>query len=211
MLSILSPESPLTVAWRKPPYTVTGTADIVGAVTNASFAGKGIENAFKSDSALGSPESMKVKTVSPSGAITTYQIKMPRGVRIGSIEMRVNVVGASAPLKKTITIGTNALEVDPKTAVPGQQITITGSGFTANGSVAAADIKIDNRVVASENEVVDSGNVNITVNLVEVADTPRTIMSGSREVEITDNLGASARRPSLFQRPKSLSTPPRVP
>ena len=180
----ISPESPI------PGQIVTITlSDIVGAVTNASFAGKGIENAFKSDSALGSPD-MKVKTVSPSGAITTYQIKMPRGVRIGSIEMRVNVVGASAPLKKTITIGTNALEVDPKTAVPGQQITITGSGFTANGSVAAADIKIDNRVVASENEVVDStGNVNITVNLVEVADTPRTIMSGSREVEITDNLG----------------------
>ncbi len=180
----IAPESPI------PGELVTITlSDIEGAVTDASFAGKGIEDAFDLDDAVDGVDA-PVKTVDKDDG--EYQIKMPSGVRRGSLEMRVIVgTGADAEtLKKTITIATNSLSVDPETVVPGQQITITGSGFTKNGSIDAENIKIDSKVVASADETIDStGNINITVNLVEIADEPRTIKSGSRNVEITDSSG----------------------
>ena len=45
--------------------------------------------------------------------------------------MRATIVGHGAAecLTKTITIGTKSLELSPSTAVPGQEITIQGSGF----------------------------------------------------------------------------------
>jgi hypothetical protein len=178
----IAPESPI------PGQVVTITlSDIAGDVTNASFAGQGIANAFDLDDDVEGLDA-KVKKVTTAGK-DTYQIKMPSGVRRGTVEMRVTV-GTAAPLKKTITIATNVLEVEPDTAVPGQQITITGDGFSANGTIAAADIKIDAKVVSSSDETVDStGNINFTVNVVEVGDSPRTIKSGTRNVEVTDSSG----------------------
>ena len=178
----IDPESPI------PGQIVTVTlSDIDGAVTDASFAGQGIENAFDGPDTDTLPNDAKVKTVTVAGK-STYQIKMPSSVRRGSVEMRITV--GTETLKKTVTIATNSLTVDPETAVPGQQITITGSGFTAGGSIAAADIKIDGKVVSTEGESVDStGNINFTVNVKEVGDSPRTIKSGSRNVEVTDSSG----------------------
>ena len=179
----IDPESPI------PGQIVTITlSDIDGDVMDASFAGQGIQNAFDGPDDDSLPNDLKVKKVTTDGK-NTYQIKMPQGVRRGTVEMRVTV-GTAAPLKKTITIATNALQVEPATAVPGQQITITGSGFTKGGSIAASDIKMDSKVVSSTKETVDStGNINFTVNVVEVGDSPRTIKSGSRNVEVTDNTG----------------------
>jgi hypothetical protein len=178
----IDPESPI------PGQIVTITlTDITGDVTDASFAGDGIQKAFDTnDDGTLDEEVNKVTTDGKH----TYQIKMPQRVRRGSVEMRVTVMGASAPLKKTVTIGTNALEVDPDTAVPGQQITITGSGFTAGGKIPAANIKIDSKVVTTDEESVDStGNINITVNLAGITDAQKLIKSGTRNVEVTDSSG----------------------
>ena len=133
----IDPESPI------PGQLVTITlSDIEGAVNDASFAGRGIDDAFDLDDTVDGVDA-KVKTVdAPDGE---YQIKMPSGVRRGSVEMRVTVDTdpGTETLKKTITIATNSLDVDPDTAVPGQQVTITGDGFTKNGRIEAEDIKVD--------------------------------------------------------------------
>lgn len=188
----IDPESPI------PGQIVTiSLSDIDGDVTDATFAGRGIEIAF--DTNGDGNDNAKVNPVRVTGVPTTYQIKMPSGVRTGSLEMRVTVmdgatVVAGSPLKKTVTIGTNALTVDPESAVPGQQITIRGSGFSPNGTIAADDIEVDGKTVGTAAETVDStGNINITVNLAAVGANltaqQKLIGSGSRSVKVTDSSG----------------------
>ena len=46
------------------------------------------------------------------------------------------------------------------------------------------------KIVTSAVETIDStGNINISVNLVQVGDSPKTIKSGTRNVEVTDSSG----------------------
>jgi hypothetical protein len=87
-------------------------------------------------------------------------------------------------LTQNITFGTKDLDVRPTTAVPGQEITISGSGFTSTGDeavVKAEMVTVDGDPANDDDETVDSnGNISITVRV------PAGVSPGTRQVMVTD-------------------------
>ena len=94
---------------------------------------------------------------------TTWKTTVPSDVRTGVIQMSVTV-GAET-LTKNVTIATNPLTVSPSTAIVGQEVTVTGSGFSVAGTPVISELKI--------------GGVDV---LNEIATTARGVASGGRVV-----------------------------
>ena len=89
-------------------------------------------------------------TDTDDGNVATWSVDVPSTVRRGTIQMSVKVDTADA-LTKNITIATNPLTVTPSTVVPGQTISVTGSGFKGASTIAANDVKIGS-IAANDDE-----------------------------------------------------------
>jgi uncharacterized protein (DUF2141 family) len=111
---------------------------------------------------------------------TTWKVGVPSSVRRGTIQMSVTVDSADA-LTKNITIATNPLEVVPSTVVPGQEISVTGTGFTGASTIAAGGVEIGS--IAANTEVLLVNNVGSISFDVSV---PDGVAAGEAKVEVTD-------------------------
>ena len=114
---------------------------------------------------------------------TTWKVAVPSDVRRGTIQMSVTVDTADA-LTKNITIATNPLEVVPTTVVPGQEISVTGTGFTGASTIAVGDVVIGsseaNTAVVLVNNI---GSVSFEVSV------PDDVVAGEAKVKVTDSSG----------------------
>ena len=145
----------------------------------------------------GQPTSIKFGRIAPESAATAvsgdstgkkWNVKVPE-VSPGTFPLSMMVDGES--LKKNITIGTKDLDLSVETAVPGQEITIEGDGFTSDdtsttqneGVILAANVTIDETSAVDSNQTVDS-NGNISINA-----TVPNVSPGSREVSVKDSAG----------------------
>ena len=90
-------------------------------------------------------------------------------------------VDSAAALTKNITIATNPLEVVPSTVVPGQEISVTGTGFTGASTIAAGGVEIGS--IAANTEVLLVNNVGSISFDVSV---PDGVAAGEAKVEVTD-------------------------
>ena len=117
---------------------------------------------------------------------TTWKIQVPGTVRVGTIQVRVNVDDEPA-LTANITIGTNDLTVSPTTVVPRQTISIDGSGFKKRGNVDHYNVIIDGeRVNTTEDEETELINNNGDVSFDVIV--PDGVNAGTnRRVEVTDS------------------------
>ena len=122
-------------------------------------------------------------TNTDDGKATTWKVTVPSDVRRGTISMSVKVGKADA-LSKNITIATNALEVVPTTVVPGQEISVTGSGFKGASTIAVGDVKIGS-IAANTAELLvnNTGNVSFDVTV------PDGVAAGETKVVATDAAG----------------------
>ena len=100
------------------------------------------------------------------GPKSTIEVMVPSGVRTG--KHQVKVVGADGSLSGSVTVNALALEVDPTSAVPGQEVTVEGSGFLGDQGV---DIRVGSNVISNRDVSGDAprtnsgGNVNVTFTL----------------------------------------------
>jgi hypothetical protein len=138
---------------------------------------------------------------------TTWKYIVP-DVSTGSL--RVTVSGLeSDDIRQTVTIGSNTLEVDVEEAVPGQEISITGTGFSDGAEVDGtsgpedgvtdSSVKIGGQPVNTddiEDEEVD-GNGNISLNV----KVPNKVQAGKRTVEVRDSDGRIGRTSITISRP----------
>ena len=111
---------------------------------------------------------------------TTWKVAVPSDVRRGTIQMNVTVDSAAA-LTKNITIATNPLEVVPSTVVPGQEISVTGTGFKGASTIAAGGVEIGS--IAANNEVLLVNNIGSVSFDVSV---PDGVSGGETKVVVTD-------------------------
>ena len=161
----ISPESP------NPGQSVTITladTDVTGSSTvSVSFGGGPSQAATNTD----------------DGKDTTWSVDVPSDVRRGTIQMRVTGATASA-LSKNITIATNPLTVTPSTVVPGQTISVTGSGFQGASTIAANGVTIGSIAAnAGEFLVNNIGSVTFDVSV------PDNVATGEVKVVATDSAG----------------------
>ena len=119
----------------------------------------------------------------------TFEVIIPDKVRTGSHDV---VVTGANPMslkahsaKATVNIGVIALNVSPSTVVPGQRVTITGSGFANSEKVTGITIggvpfndKEPNKIPEDANST-SSGRVAVTVAV------PLTVGAGNKTVELT--------------------------
>ena len=158
--------------------------DISGAPTSVTFTGapKIMNVAATGDD----PAVVNIRDSDGDDSTTTgWKVQVPGGTRIGTVRVTIVHPGAADPLTKTITIGTKSLELSPSTAVPGQEITIQGSGFKGQAIIDRANVTIDTKPSddASFNppDVDSNGNVSITMRV------PNQVKDGSRQVKVTDS------------------------
>ena len=111
---------------------------------------------------------------------STWKVGVPSDVRRGTIQMSVKVDDAAA-LTKNITIATNPLEVVPSTVVPGQEITVTGTGFKGASTIAAGGVEIGS--IAANTAVLLVNNIGSISFDVSV---PDGVAIGETKVVVTD-------------------------
>ena len=174
-----NPESPT------PGEDVTiSLVDISGAPTSVTFTGAPkIMNVAATDD---DPAVVNIRDSDGDDSTTTgWKVQVPGGTRIGTVRVTIDHPGVDDDLTKTITIGTKSLELSPSTAVPGQEITIQGSGFKGQAIIDRANVTIDTKPSddASFNppDVDSNGNVSITMRV------PNKVKGGSRQVKVTDS------------------------
>ena len=122
-------------------------------------------------------------TNTDDGKDSTWKVAVPSDVRRGTIQMSVTVDSAAA-LTKNITIATNPLEVTPSTVVPGQVISVTGSGFKGASTIAAGNVVIGS--IAANNAELLVNNVGSVTFDVSV---PDGVAAGDTKVVVTDAAG----------------------
>lgn len=112
--------------------------------------------------------------------------RVPRNARLGNLKVEA-LVGSRSVASHSVTVQAHTLTISPTSAVPGQEITIQGSGFGngtrideltfGGGANVYARINTGTRPTADTN-----GNITITVNV------PNDVNPGSREIRaIGDN------------------------
>ena len=107
-----------------------------------------------------------------------------RGLATGrSVTARVKI-DPIALIEKTVEIGTQAVTVSPSTAVRGQRVTISGSGFTQSASNDINAISIDGLQV-----VEDTGQFEVSHNgaFVATVTVPMGVRAGDSEVRVVGN------------------------
>ena len=161
----ISPESPN--AGQGVTITLADTDVTGGSSVMVSFAGAAAVAASNTD----------------DGKDTTWSVNVPSDVRRGTIQMSVTVDSAAA-LNKNITIATNALSVTPSTVVPGQTISVTGSGFQGASTIAAGGVVVGSIAANTAELLVNNvGSVTFDVSV------PDAIASGDTKVVVTDSAG----------------------
>ena len=119
----------------------------------------------------------------------TFNVTVPGGVRTGEQEVKVygdeglnttdeglNTTSATA----TVTISVLGLDVSPSSVVPGQQVTITGSGFAKSTDIEDGGITIYgmDADVPGDAKSTSSGNVAVTTTV------PLEVGYGKKKVEL---------------------------
>ena len=132
------------------------------------------------------------RAISASANGDKITVRVPENVRLGSVKVEAisgatgsiggTVVGGSA----SVVVRANVLTITPTTAVPGQEITIQGSGFGSSARIDSLTFGGENDVYAntvnSAKPTADTnGNIIITV------DVPDLVNPGSREVKVRAN------------------------
>jgi hypothetical protein len=124
----------------KPGSTVTvdlvdfEPADTITGVANVTIGGTAAENAT-------SPGITEIPSTGSTTSLVPFKFKVPAS--IGEGVHRVNFNLATKDASFDLTIGLRSISVTPATAVPGQSITLSGTGYdTTSGTIAAGALTI---------------------------------------------------------------------
>ena len=121
-------------------------------------------------------------TTGDDGTVS-FSVTIPAGVNRGSQTVKATGESSTDTATATLKVGVLSLKVEPDTAVPGQEVTIQGSGFKAGDiltslSIGGTSVSIpDNNKTASSN-----GDIVITVNVPSPAGS--AIGSGTKTVTV---------------------------
>ena len=108
------------------------------------------------------------QTSSDDGTVT-FSVSIPEDVNRGS--QTVKVTGGDASATATLQVGVLALDVSPGIAVPGQEITIQGSGFEDGDALTSLMVGGETVAIPNNNDEASSnGDVVITVRVPSPAD-----------------------------------------
>ena len=103
---------------------------------------------------------------------------VPSGLRTGTLKVEVFVRSALQTASGSIEITPLDLTISPSSVVPGQQITITGSGYEGTKTIDSVDVGTTTYIPADVSTT-SGGGVTVTV------DVPLTVGTGEKTVSLT--------------------------
>ncbi len=129
----------------------------------------------------------------PEGLLDVIRVKVPTGTRQGTAVVRVNYLdgGIPASASANVTIDALALSVSPDTAVPGQSVTIQGSGFTGGATVSKITVGGKLADVPANTTANSNGDIVVTI-AVPSPSTSAALGSGSKTVRVETDTGTVA-------------------
>lgn len=138
-----------------------------------------------------------------TGEKATAQV--PQNARLGNLKVEA-LVGSTSKASASVTVRAHTLTISPDTVVPGQEVTIQGSGF-------GSGVKIDSLTFGGGANVYEgasdlskpssdtNGNITITVRV------PDDVKPGSREVKATARNNRLGTESITVTKPKLTVTP----
>ena len=110
-----------------------------------------------------------------------FWVKVGEDVRLGAQTLVLLDAGDARQASADIEIGALSLSVTPTSAVAGQQVTVSGSGF-ARGSTITGTVQTKEATFPSDSdEATSSGRITVTFNI------PAGVTHGTRTIQITDD------------------------
>jgi hypothetical protein len=106
------------------------------------------------------------------------EVNVPSGLRTGTLKVEVFVGSALRTATSTIEITPLDLTISPSSVVPGQQITITGSGFEGTKAITSVEVGTTT-YTAAEQSTTSGGGATVTV------DVPLDVGIGETTVKLT--------------------------
>ncbi len=125
---------------------------------------------------IGGEDVPDVSATTDSKGAASFKVMVPRDVNTGT--QTVSVKGGKTTASTTIGINVLLLTISPAEAVPGQQVTISGSGFAGNKDVTSLTIGGGEDIKPDDASSTSSGNVSVTIKL------PLDVGSGTKEIEL---------------------------
>ncbi len=125
-----------------------------------------------------------------------FKVLVPADANRGS--QTVKVTGTKGDLEKapsataTLKVGVLALTIQPASVVPGQQITIEGSGFVANDEIEKVTVGSLDVVISPAAEASSAGDIVITINVPSPSDGDG-IGHGTKKVSVSTSDEGSGR------------------
>ena len=110
-------------------------------------------------------------------------VALPRNARLGRLKVEV-LEGNTVRAAGSVVVEAHALSISPARAVPGQEITIQGSGFGSSARIDSLTFGGENDVYANTADSVkptsdSNGNIVLTI------DVPLLVSPGARQVKVT--------------------------
>ena len=170
--------------------------DITGLVSMVHIAGKLAADAAADDDNDNGDQNKNPEFTDEQKAVgdktaaedTTFKFQVPSDTRIGTLRMTITFAAATpaiGPLSTSITIGAQDLEISPESAVPGQQINISGSGFSTKETIS--DDGEDSYVRVDDQNALGIGQTEAATTNGDVrftATVPLNVGSGTHDVEV---------------------------
>ncbi len=153
----------------------------------------------------GLPMAAADRTVAADGTLT-LTVKVPSTTNRGTQTVKVTgtkdtdpeTAGVQPPTAKaSLTVGVLALDVSPAMAVPGQEITITGTGFESDDEISEVTVGGKTLTLTSNVEASSSGDIVITIKVPSRTDETdgkeAGIGSGTKAVSVATTASGSGR------------------
>ena len=143
--------------------------------------GTGLVTAVRFGGSSGQVVDVRSQNADANGEKIT--VPVPATARLGSLKVEA-LVGNTSKASHSVTVRAHELTISPTNAVPGQEITIQGSGFGNGTRIDGLTFGDGANVYASTADggkptADTNGNITITVNV------PKDVKPGSREVKAT--------------------------
>ena len=149
-----------------------------GDVEQARIGGEDVDRVDKAGKAEDYP--VDTRETNDDDQVVFY-VKVGEDVRLGTKTVSLLDEDDKRIGSEEIEIGALSLSVTPDTAVAGQQVTVSGSGF-ARGSTISGEVQSKTaEFPADSDEVTSSGRITVTFTI------PAGVTHGTRTIEITDD------------------------
>ena len=185
----VKPSLSISPTSQKPGSKVTLSGSLWPASTLITVTIAGAEAIVSGNNAM-TDENGRIPSIVGTGATADTQVTIPKTSTAGAKTMKVTVGAENTSTTVTVTITPTALSVTPTSGVVGTKLTLSGSGLTKGGTVAADSITFGGE--PGTHALINIGTDGAWIATGVVVPNPSGSRTGSVTIKLTDSGGKTA-------------------